>query len=60
MSDKTADRQSDPIWSRRVAALVIDALWTAKIVSDANFDWAKEIAEEEILVRLVAGDRHSG
>jgi hypothetical protein len=60
MSNETADKQSDSVWSKRIATLVVDALWVAKIVPDAQFDWAKEIAAEEIIVRLVAGDRPSG
>jgi hypothetical protein len=44
-------------WSRRIAELVVDALVTAKIVENADLDRAVAVAEEEIRVRLVIGDR---
>jgi hypothetical protein len=52
-----ADNQDDESWSRRIAGLVVDALVTAKLVAKSEFEHAAEIAQEEIHVRLIAGDR---
>jgi len=43
-------------WSVRIAALAVDGLLTANIISRENFEKAVEIVEEEIRVRLSLGD----
>ena len=51
----TAANDSD--WSSRIAALVVDALADATLLSHADFDQAVKVAQTEIQVRLSIGDR---
>ncbi len=57
MSDEDARTKSDAEWSTKIARLVVDALVSAKVISDSDYNRAVEIAEEEIFVRLAIGDR---
>jgi hypothetical protein len=50
----------DKAWSRHVAGLAVDGLFTAKIVSETDLERAIEFVAEEVLVRLCAGDRPDG
>ena len=43
-------------WSKRVAALAVDALVDHGILKQEDFDTALEIAAEEIRIRLVMND----
>ena len=52
-----AEYVNDEDWSLRIAELVIDALVKAKLLPKTDFARAEGIAHEEILVRLIAGDR---
>jgi hypothetical protein len=51
------DSEIDMDWSRRVAALVTDALMSAKMLAKCDLERATAIAAEEILVRLAMRDR---
>ena len=44
-------------WSKRVSALAIDRLVDAGIIKKDEFEIAVELAAEEILIRLLLGDR---
>jgi hypothetical protein len=57
MTDENDRAGGDAKWSMKIASLVVGTLASAGIISDAQRDWAVEIAEEEIRVRLVIGDR---
>ena len=39
-------------WSRSVAEQVVEAMYTARVVSEENVERAVVVAQEEILVRL--------
>ena len=43
-------------WTERIAGLAVDALLTAKVLKDEDFERAVSIVEEEIRVRLAIGD----
>ncbi|MEN7343550.1 MAG: hypothetical protein AAAFM81_11425 [Pseudomonadota bacterium] len=49
----------DQEWARSIAELVADSLIDAKLVSEGNFEKARDVVQEEIFVRLVLGDRPS-
>ena len=49
----------DQEWARSIAELVADSLIDAKLVSEWNFEKARDVVQEEIFVRLVLGDRPS-
>jgi hypothetical protein len=48
--------QREKLSSEELAALIVDSLNRASIVSDKDFDRAMEIAIEEINVRKAIGD----
>lgn len=54
--DKTTSPE-DIDWSRSVAELAVDALVTAKVLGEDDFERAVSIVAEEINVRLALGDR---
>ena len=54
-----SDSEIDQAWSRSVASIAATTLVHAKILSEADQDRATSIIAEEILVRLIAGDRPS-
>jgi hypothetical protein len=47
----------DAAWSTKVANLAVDALIQAQLLPAADFERAKQIVAEEVLVRLCLGDR---
>lgn len=49
--------EGDKEWSARIAAVVVATLNLAGIVADSDHERAEAITREEILVRLVIGDR---
>jgi hypothetical protein len=51
------DEEIDQTWSRSVASIAAVTLIHAKILTEADQDRATAIIAEEILVRLIAGDR---
>jgi hypothetical protein len=51
------DNEIDSAWSLSVAGFASATLIHAKILTEAEKDRATKIVAEEILVRLVAGDR---
>ena len=57
MPSNDAQREQDREWSQNIAVLVVDSLIDAKLVAQADFARAVEIAAEEINVRLALHDR---
>jgi hypothetical protein len=55
MTEKIREKDGS-LTSESLAELIIDALLDAKIIKEADFKRAVEIAEEEIDVRKAAGD----
>jgi hypothetical protein len=51
------DTEIDSAWSLSVAGFASATLMHAKILTEAEKDRATKIIAEEILVRLIAGDR---
>jgi hypothetical protein len=51
------DDEINSAWSTSVAAIASATLIHAKILAESDKDRATEIIAEEILVRLIAGDR---
>jgi hypothetical protein len=51
------DSEIDSAWSLSVAGVACATLIDAKILTEAEKDRATKIIAEEILVRLIAGDR---
>ena len=47
----------DKAWSDSVASIAASTLQVAKLLPDADYDRVREIIAEEILVRLILGDR---
>jgi len=47
----------DREWSKKVAALAVDALIDAELVKRAQFDEALELVAYEIEIRLCMGDK---
>jgi hypothetical protein len=52
-----SDSEIDQAWSRSVASIAAATLIHAKILLASDQDRATAIISEEILVRLIAGDR---
>ena len=55
-NDQKGTAAGDRLTTEELAALVIDALFRADIVSEAHIERAMKIAVEEIEVRKILGD----
>ena len=49
--------EADLRWSERVGASIVDELLVAKLNSDDQTEWARQIVAQDIHIKLISGFR---
>ena len=49
--------EADLRWSERVGASIVDELLVAKLISDDQAEWARQIVAQDIHIKLISGFR---
>jgi hypothetical protein len=44
-------------WSEQVAASIVDELLVAKLISEDQAEWARQIVAQDIHIQLISGSR---
>jgi len=48
---------ADIRWSEQISASIVDELLVAKLITEDQAEWARQIIAQDILIKLVSGFR---